>query len=265
LRWSLRNRLAEHPSVYLPIARGKYPDAVVGPRTEIVIDGFTRSAVTFATIAFQLAQRRPVRTAHTLHAAGHILRAVAMGVPVLMTIRDPDEVAVSTAIREPYVSLEIALTAYARFHERVRPALPRIVLGPFEQVTSDFGRIIGRVNEHYGTSFDRFRHTAANVAECYAIIDDRARHPPWAEALGAFECGIIGADAYRVTVDSYRRRGDLPTQAVPERRVQRPSDQRAELKLALRAALEEPGLRAVRSRARARYDEVLSTGGALSP
>jgi hypothetical protein len=47
--------------------------------------------------------------------------------------------------------------------------------------------------------------------------------------------------------------------------VQRPSDQRAEMKLALRAALEEPGLRAVRSRARARYDEVLSTGGALSP
>ena len=85
IRWSIRSRLAEHPRPYLPIARAKVPDAVLCDDTELLIEGFTRSAVTFATIAFQLAQRRPVRAAHTLHSVGHVRMAVRRAVPSLVT------------------------------------------------------------------------------------------------------------------------------------------------------------------------------------
>jgi hypothetical protein len=252
-RWRLRSRLAEHPGIYLPIARRRYPDAVLSDATELVIDGFTRSAVTFATIAFQLAQRRPVRVAHTLHSAGHLTAAASRGVPAIVTIRDPDDVALSTVIREPYVTLALVLDAYTRFYERLTRHRGRLAIAPFDVITSDFGRVIQDVNARFGTAFDRFEQTPENVEACYAIIEDRARHPPWSEALGRFECGIIGGAAYHEEVERHRRRGDLPVQEIPERRVQRPSEERARIKLQLREALEDPRLRRNRARARAAY------------
>lgn len=74
--------------------------------------------------------------------------------------------------------------------------------------------------------------------------------------MGEFECGIIGIDEYRRTVASYRESGDVPSLAVPERRVQRPSEERANLKRGLQAALENSSLDAARTRARTVYQAI---------
>lgn len=255
-RWTLRSRLADRPNLYLPVARLKYREAVLNDTTELVIDGFTRSAVTFATMAFQLSQGRPVRVAHTLHSAGHLIAATRRGVPTLVTIREPDDTVLSAVIREPYVSLHQTLTAYTRFHRKIEPYRSRFVIGTFDEVTNDFGRVIRKVNERFGTRFAEFEHTEPNVNECFAIIEDRARRPRWSTALGEFECGIIGIDEYRRTVAKFGERGDLPSIPVPERRVQRPSQERADLKSSLRAALENRRLDGPRSRARSAYEAI---------
>jgi hypothetical protein len=257
-RWVLRSRLAERPTLYLPLARRKYRDSVVSEATELVIDGFTRSAVTFATTAFQMSQDPPVRVAHTLHSAGHLIAAARRGLPALVTIREPDETALSTVIREPYISLRQALTAYTRFYTKIEPYRSHFVIGTFDEITTDFGHVIRKVNERFGTRFGEFEHDEGNVAECYAIIEDRARRPPWSTALGEFECGIITFAEYRRTVDTYRARGEVPSRLVPERRVQRPSDERARLKHELRAALESPTLDAARLRARSAFEALTS-------
>lgn len=237
LRWTLRSRLAEHPAIYLPIARRKYHDSVLGDDTRLVVDGFTRSAVTFATIAFQMAQRRPVRVAHTLHATGHLTAAARRGVPTLVTIREPEEDVLSAVIREPYVTLAQALTAYTRFYTKLQPFRSDFVVGEFSAVTGDFGSVIRRVNQRFGCDFDEFEHTKANVEQCYAVIEARSQRPPWSKALGEFECGIIGFEEYRRIVAVFEREGWLPQLAVPEHRVQRPSEERESLKNALRAEL----------------------------
>jgi hypothetical protein len=238
MRWAVRSRVAEHPDIYLPLARRRYPDAVVGSETELVIDGFTRSAVTFATIAFQMAQHRPVRVAHTLHAAGHVIAAVRAGIPTLVAIRDPEETVLSTVVREPYVTLRTALIAYTRFYRRILPFRSGFVVGEFTQVVHDFGEVVNAVNRRFATNFDVFEQTEDNVRRCYDIIEDRARHPPWSKALGEFECGIISFDQYRRAVEEHRSLGLEPKLEVPERRVQRPSRQREILKQELRQQLE---------------------------
>lgn len=48
--WAERPRVARHP-VYLGLARLRHPENVVGPDTELVIDGFMRMASTFALTA----------------------------------------------------------------------------------------------------------------------------------------------------------------------------------------------------------------------
>ena len=77
-RHRLRIRGSEIPGIYLPFARRKYPGPspeVISSATELVIDGYTRSASTFAVYALQLAQATPVRLAHHLHAPAWPARA----------------------------------------------------------------------------------------------------------------------------------------------------------------------------------------------
>ncbi|HEX7247504.1 MAG TPA: hypothetical protein VF351_05320, partial [Actinomycetota bacterium] len=84
-----RRIMARYPAVYLPLLRRRQPQSTIGPDTQVVIDGFTRSASTFAVIAFQLAQDDHVRLAHHLHAPAQLLAATRAGLPTLMPIRPP--------------------------------------------------------------------------------------------------------------------------------------------------------------------------------
>lgn len=92
-QYTVRAVLSAHPSVYIPFARRKYrdvPNMLVESDTELVIEGFERSGNTFAVVAFETAQPRPVKTAHHLHAAAQVVSAVRMGVPTLLLIRPPE-------------------------------------------------------------------------------------------------------------------------------------------------------------------------------
>jgi hypothetical protein len=224
-----------------------------------VIEGFTRSAVTFATMAFQLAQARPVRVAHTLHSVGHVLAAARRGVPILVTIREPEEVVLSAVVREPYLSLDRALASYARFYAGIQPVRASVVVGTFDSVVHDFGSVTRAINERFGTSFDEFQHTEDNVKRCYEIIEDRARRPPWEKTLGRFQAGMIPYQEYRDAAERGRSRGgQVDHETVPERRVQRPSQERDALKNALRARLGDVRLDTLRSAAFAAYERFVS-------
>jgi hypothetical protein len=248
LRWGLRSRIAEHPALYLPIARVKYGQAVVSADAKLLIDGFTRSGVTFAVIAFQACQREPVRVAHTLHAPAHVAAAVRRGIPTLVTIRDPEAAVLSTIIREPYVTAEQGLRAWMRFYARILPHRHGFVLGFFDDIVGDYGRVIRAINDRFGTTFKEFEHTPENVETCFSVIEDRARRPPWSEALGQFESGLIGLSEYRAAVARYGPPGRLAP--IPESRVPRPSSEREVIKEALVAQIWGPALRELRLDAR---------------
>jgi hypothetical protein len=248
LRWGLRSRIAEHPSVYLPIARLKYGQSVVGPDAKLMIEGFTRSGVTFAVIAFQSAQPEPVRVAHTLHAPAHVQAAVRRGIPTLVTIRDPEAAVLSAIIREPYVTAQQGLKAWIRFYTRILAYRQGIVLGLIDDVVGDFGGVIREINEQFGTTFKEFDHTPENVETCFSIIEDRARRPPWSDALGRFESGLIGLDEYRAAVEGYGSSARLTP--IRESRIPRPSAEREAIKETLVAQIWGPALRDLRMEAR---------------
>jgi hypothetical protein len=191
-RHLLRTRLCEYPRLYLPLARRRYPGpspAVIGPRTELVIDGYTRSASTFAVYALQLAQPAPVRLAHHLHAPAQLVEAARRGLPALLLIREPRDAILSQLVQEPNVAMADALTAYARFHRRLLPYRDRLEVADFEQVTNDFGSVIARLNQHFGTAFTEFEHSDAAVGECLELMALRDTLSP---ILLGFESGSVG-------------------------------------------------------------------------
>src|SRR5262245_54574684 len=86
-RLRARSLIGQYPALYLPLARWKRRRQLQhsdkwgiqpernGPvfrDTDAVIEGFPRSANTFAAAAFALAQTTPVRLAHHLHVPSQI-------------------------------------------------------------------------------------------------------------------------------------------------------------------------------------------------
>jgi hypothetical protein len=249
VRWTVRSRLAEHPA-YMPIARRRHGEAVVSEATQLVIDGFTRSASTFAVVAFQLAQPRPVRVGHHLHAPGQVVRAAGLGVPVLLTLRPPEDTVLSLVVREPYVTIAQGLRAYARFHARLIAYRDAMVVADFPEVTEHLDRSIARVNARFGTAFSTPEPTPERARECFELIEMRSRRPPWRAEIHDFLCGLLPYAELerRSAADSLARAA-----AIPEDRTPRPSAYKEGRKDALRAAYHTPAHSHLRQRAESVY------------
>jgi len=177
-----------------------------------VIEGFPRSANTFAVAAFTFAQGRPVKIARHLHAPAQVIEAVRRGIPCIVLIRKPRDAVLSLLVREPHISVEEALKDYIRFYRSVALYRDKFVVGRFEEVTTDFGEVVRRVNARFGTNFNPFEHTDKNLHKVFQIVEEMHK-----EAHGLRE--------------------------VKEEAVGRPSVYREKLKKRMEAKLETPKAR----------------------
>lgn len=152
---------------------------LVHSKTEFVIEGYFRCANTFAALAFVQAQPRKIRIANHTHAPASIDRSVRLGIPTLVLIRKPSDVALSHVLKYPGLSLKKSLKWYAKFYDHIWRHKESIVVADFGKVTSDFGYIIGKVNQHFGTNFVPFRDSEQNIAKVYKRIEvtDRRQSP----------------------------------------------------------------------------------------
>ena len=183
----------EHPAVFklekgLQIHAGKYPAVyfslyrllqkdrtrVVTPDTQLVIEGFPRSGNSFARVAFSKAQKEKVRIAHGLHVPAQVIRAARWRIPTLVLIRKPKDAVLSFAIRDP-ISVDQALKYYLSFYKTVEKYRDSYVLGLFEEVTEDYGQVISRLNDKFGTTFSLFRHDEQNVNAVFARLEKNSR------------------------------------------------------------------------------------------
>lgn len=249
VRHRVRTLVSEHPAVYLPFARHKYPGPsprVIGPTTAAVIDGYTRSASTYAVYAFQVAQRRPVALAHHLHAVAQLKDAARRGLPTIMVVREPRGAVLSQLVREPGVDLLDALAAYDRFHRTLRPFRECFVVADFGEVTGDFGAVVRRLNARFGTDFGVFGGTAEEEDLVTRLIAQRPTHSP---VLLGFESGEV------TLADVLAHLGSLPESEGEATWIPSPERERAKGRLA--GLWSSPALAASVARAEASYRDFL--------
>jgi hypothetical protein len=279
MRHVVRSRISEHPALYLPFARRKYrgpSPAVVDRNTQMVIEGYPASANTFAVYAFQMVQRAPVRLAHHLHAPAQLITAAKQHLPTLVVIREPEDAIISQLILESHVTARWGLVSYIRFYSCLLRYRSSFVVGDFDEVTQDFGSVVARVNEKFGTAFDRFVTTPESVRECFELMEQRPVEGA-DKLLHMFESGLIGfgqlrtglADiAARQTSDeaaseSASAESDQRTRERLLREQRVPSAERDRRKAALRAELLSPELHELRARARATYEQFVGARASL--
>lgn len=181
-RYGFRVRIAHLPAIYLPMAaRKRRMVGLDGDRdaatpvvmaTQLVMEAFPRSGNTFAYAALRSVEPK-LEIAHHLHAPAQLIAAARMGKPALVIVRQPRDAVLSFLLRHPELGTRQALDAWIAFHEKLRPWEDSLVVATFDQVTSDFGRVIARVNGRFGTSLAVFEHTPGNVAACFAAIEAR--------------------------------------------------------------------------------------------
>jgi RNase P protein component len=150
-----------------------------------------------------------------------------LGIPTIVLIRDPEEAVLSLSLWTPHITLGEGLRDYIRFYRRILPYRDRFVVATFEEVSTDFGEVIRRLNERFGSTFQEFQHTDANVALCFKIIEDHDRRT---------------------------------TGEVVEKTVARPSQQRERMKDELRSAFRSPKLAHSRADAYRIYETVTFKG-----
>ena len=166
-RREVRTFVGRWPTVAGRFTTGEFPTEATG----LCIEGFLRAGNTFTVIAFQQAQPEPVSVAHHVHAAGAVIAAVQMRTPTLVLIRPPEQSVLSYVVRWPELTIGQALRGYARFYRPLLPYRNEFVVGRFEDVTSDLGRVIRRVNDRFGTNFVSFEPTEANLAAVREEMD----------------------------------------------------------------------------------------------
>jgi len=183
----LKAVLENFPRLYLEVLRIKRRghwsrDWVVSRGTEIVIEGFPRSANSFARSAFRSCQPN-VRYATHVHSSAQIVQACRWGIPTLVLLRDPQgavcgdlafqcELAGSDPDQVTAQSLNASLYRYIKFYRPLVSLKPHFVVGHFPEVIADYGAVIRRINEKFGTAFVVFEHTEENAAD----IKSRATH-----------------------------------------------------------------------------------------
>jgi hypothetical protein len=157
--------------------------------------------------------------------------------PALVLVRDPEDAVLEFVIRKPSLSLPQAIRGYVRFYKPLLPHLDRVVVGAFADVTSDFGKVVRRVNERFGTTFVEFKHTDENVLACFQAIEEhyrglygRERFEEVVPRPSAKRDELKGSlrVQYRATSDPLRARAEsLHEMLVREAQGLRPRDTRA--------------------------------------
>jgi len=143
--------------------------------TAILIDGFLRSGNTFSVAAFRVANGPELHVARHLHGAPHFLRAVRLGVPALLLIREPADAVSSYLVRRPTLTPNDALKEYVDLYRTVWKVRDGIVVALFGQVVDDFGSVVERVNQRYGTSFVPYDASPANQAAAFTLVEEMNR------------------------------------------------------------------------------------------
>jgi hypothetical protein len=217
----------ERPSIFFAVHRLKRDPLAVQPTTQLVIEGFPRSANTFSVWAFREAQREEVRLAHHLHYPAQVVRAAQWQIPILLLIREPKDAITSLLMRRPLLPLEQALRHYISFYGIAARHRDAFVLGSFEEVVEDYGAVIERINDRFATEFSLFDHTEENVKKVYSRIEERhkAQH----------------------------------REEISETRVARPSATKEELKRKMNLTLEAPKHKKFLAQATIVYDHLIAS------
>ena len=134
--------------------RPKQANLIVSADADIVIEGFPRSANTFMTTWFDLAQEKNTKIAHHLHESYQVRFAEANDIPCVVLIRRPLDAIASVILRDRRMKSVSMLRNYIRFYDQIQSYHRNSVIVMFEEAIHQPNSVIEKINKRYDTAFD---------------------------------------------------------------------------------------------------------------
>lgn len=219
--------VAARPALAVATARVRRPNHALHDDTDVVIEGFPKSANSFVSHAFRMPQDRELMIAHHTHAAGVVIAACRRHVPALVLIRQPVDAVSRIALVRPRISLRLLLRGWISFYRHLLPWRGRFAVGRFEDVTTDLGAVMAEMNERLGTHFVPFEHTPENERAAFRALEE-----DWATRID-------------------------PAELAHDLNVGRPSPDRDAMTDEILAKLRSAPYEALRTRASSLYDQIV--------
>ena len=150
---------------------------MVTRKTRITIEGYPRSANTYAVYAFKdVNDLQWNQVGHHLHVQAQIIRSVKYKIPVILLIRNPLEAVRSLVVRHDFIPVSEALEDYSRFYEDLYSLKDGFVVANFEDVIENFGNITDQLNVKFSCNFNVFPDQDEQAkASVFDEIDKRNR------------------------------------------------------------------------------------------
>lgn len=159
------------PFFYLLYYSNKKKYALVKEDTDLLIDGFPRSANTFAYVFIELTQ--PVKKlAHHVHLPVQYYRSIKFKSPAVLLIRNPVDAAVSMFIRRPTYFPYFIFLYYYLFHKKISKIKNAILIVKFEDVISDPNLIIRKLRSKGYSGFDEVELTQNLMEKIIKRVDE---------------------------------------------------------------------------------------------
>lgn len=161
----LRMRLESYPRIYLGLLRlnrigTRQRRLIVTKQTEIVIDGFPRSANSFAKAAFMRTQPnwKEIHLATHSHSPAQIVQAAKWNIPTMVLLREPLGAIrgyLAFLLEEKTITnfnegdVKRVAERYCWFYETLLPYRDRIFIARFDDVTTDYVAVTERFIKRY--------------------------------------------------------------------------------------------------------------------
>lgn len=138
---------------------------------DLVIDGFPRSANTYAWYASKLTLEPKYMVRGHTHVVETLRRGLQNGKPTMLLLREPDAAVASLYQMRNGVSLRACFDAYTRFHRKCLTLGGELYVARFDQVTNDFGAVLKEFYKFNGVDWPVYEKTALNESRVFDIID----------------------------------------------------------------------------------------------
>lgn len=150
---AIRNELSKNRTIYRLLAsrRGAEP---LDRSTDLLIEGYPRSANSFLEAYTKVLSNEKLRLAHHSHSRSVVMRALDMGKPILLLVRNPVDAAVSYLEESNKLSSPwVLFREYSIFYQGLERHRERILFCSFNTATKHPERIFPALNSKFGTSF----------------------------------------------------------------------------------------------------------------
>jgi len=159
-------------SIYFYRIFTKKRSLVISRNTNLVIEGFPRSANTFSVVAFESVQTKKIIIAHHLHLPFQINYACKHNIPALVLIREPTEAISSAIIFNNFLSIAEYLKSYIYFYTSISNCNDKFIVGLFDEVIHAYDKIIFKLNNKFNTQFNLFYNSPTTVKRCFEKIEE---------------------------------------------------------------------------------------------